>query len=76
MMFKLVSAATVVFVDFDRIEVLARKILKQPADACLDEVNTGRFERLHESTRQPQRHAITVPELFPPSRREFQQAWR
>ena len=60
--------AAVVLVALQRADRLAGKQREQPRDAVLDQVDAGRFERLHEARRKPDGDDIVDPALFAAAR--------
>ena len=56
----------VVLVALDRVEALVGEQASGSADAALDEVDAGRFQRLDEAARKAERDDVAVPgELAP-----------
>ncbi|MHC1608583.1 hypothetical protein KO13_14540, partial [Listeria monocytogenes] len=53
----------VVLVHQHRVAVAIREHRQQPADAGLDQVDAGGFQRLHETGGQTQRYAVALPRL-------------
>ena len=49
------------FVNVGRSNTVMREHLQQPDHASLDQMNTGRFKRLHKTTREPHSHAVLLP---------------
>ena len=60
--------------DVRRVEAGAREQAQQPGDARLDQMDAGRFERLHEPRRQPERDAVLHPHRAPFAGGELQRA--
>src|SRR6185312_12513846 len=63
----------VVFIRKLRFETAVREELDEPADAGLDEMDAGGFERLEETAREPKGHAVSLPTLAPAAGSEFDQ---
>jgi len=66
------GADTVVFGDHQRIEITIGKQRQQPADRGLNQVNAGRFQRLHEAGGKTDGDAVAIPRCTPASGDEAQ----
>src|SRR5688572_26737089 len=70
--FELQFHEAVIFIPQHRIAAAIWKQLEQMGNRTLDQVNAGRLERLQKAARQPDRHAVSSPDLLAPSGRETQ----
>ncbi len=64
----------IIFVSLDRVEVRVREQREQLHDPALDEMDACRFQRFHETARQPKRDHVGIPGKPPPPGRERQAA--
>ena len=60
----------IIFVDVGRGETGRREQRQQLVDAGLDQMDAGRFQRLEEAGRRPDRNDVLLPRLQAPARPE------
>src|SRR6185437_7068318 len=63
----------IVFGADDRIEIAVGKVREQSGEACLNEMNAGRLERLEEAGRQSERQTVADPYPIAAPRLEAQE---